>query len=58
MRAAPCAIAMLDWDEEDGEEPSFEFIPGSGRYHAIVGTDPIDIGAEMQIAEELSLECR
>ncbi|OJH39308.1 hypothetical protein [Cystobacter ferrugineus] len=51
------AIAMPDWDEEDGEELPFEVIPGSGRYHAIVGTDPIDIGAEMQIAEALSLEC-
>src|SRR5690242_711326 len=51
------AIVMPDWDEEDGEEPPFEVIPGSGRYHAIVGTDPIDVGAEMQIAEELSLEC-
>jgi hypothetical protein len=48
---------MPDWDEEDGEELPFELIPGSGRYHAIVGTDPIDIGAEMQIAEALSLKC-
>ncbi|PTL82054.1 hypothetical protein [Vitiosangium sp. GDMCC 1.1324] len=51
------AIVMPDWDEEDGEELPFEVIPGSGRYHAIVGTDPSDVGAEMQLAEELSLEC-
>ncbi len=47
---------MLEEDVEDGEEPSFEVCPGSGRYHAIVGTEPSDIGAEMKIAEELSLE--
>ncbi|HEX5752807.1 MAG TPA: hypothetical protein VFZ09_41770 [Archangium sp.] len=51
------AIAMTEEDEEDGKEQPFELIPGSGRYHAIVGTDPIDIGAETQIAEALSLEC-
>jgi hypothetical protein len=51
------AIVMTEEDEEDGEEPPFEVIPGSGRYHALVGTDPRDVGAEMQIAEELSLEC-
>jgi hypothetical protein len=51
------AALMLDEeDEEDGEEPSFKIIPGRGRYHAIVGTDPSDVGAEMQLAEELSLE--
>ncbi|HEX5751103.1 MAG TPA: hypothetical protein VFZ09_33055 [Archangium sp.] len=48
---------MTEEDEEDGKEQPFEFIPGSGHYHAIVGTDPSDIGAEMQIAEALSLEC-
>jgi hypothetical protein len=48
---------MLEEDEEEGKEPPFELIPGSGRYHAIVGTNPMDVGAEMQIAEELSLEC-
>ncbi|HYO71024.1 MAG TPA: hypothetical protein VEU33_33590 [Archangium sp.] len=48
---------MPDWDEEDGEELPFEVIPGSSRYHAIVGTDPGDVGAEIQLAEELSLEC-
>jgi hypothetical protein len=48
---------MTELDQELGTEPSFEVIPGSGRYHAIVGTDPSDVGAEMQIAEELSLEC-
>ncbi|MCY1083790.1 hypothetical protein [Archangium lansingense] len=57
LESRALAIAMPDWDEEDGEELPFEFIAGSGRYHAIVGTDPIDIGAEMQIAEALSLEC-
>jgi hypothetical protein len=48
---------LLEEDEEDGKEPSFEIIPGSGRYHAIVGTALGDMGAEMQIAEKLSLEC-
>jgi hypothetical protein len=57
LESRALAIAMPDWDEEDGEELPFEFIPGSGPYHAIVGTDPIDIGAEIQIAKELSLEC-
>jgi hypothetical protein len=47
---------MLEEDEEDGKEPSFEVIPGLGRYHAIVGTDPLDVGAELRIAKELSLE--
>jgi hypothetical protein len=51
------AIVMTDLDEELGKEPPFKIIPGSGRYHAIVGTDPSDVGAEMQLAEELSLEC-
>ncbi|PTL84590.1 hypothetical protein [Vitiosangium sp. GDMCC 1.1324] len=51
------AIVMTDLDEELGKEPPFEVIPGSDRYHAIVGTDPSDVGAEMQIAEALSLEC-
>jgi hypothetical protein len=51
------AIVMTEADEEDGKEPPFEVVPGSGRYHAIVGMDPMDMGAEMQIAEELSLEC-
>ncbi|HEX5745436.1 MAG TPA: hypothetical protein VFZ09_04275 [Archangium sp.] len=41
---------------EDEKEPSFEVIPGSGLYHAIVGTDPSDVGAGFQIAKELSLE--
>ncbi|KFA90284.1 hypothetical protein [Archangium violaceum] len=50
------AALMLEEDEEDGKEPSFEIIPGSGRYHAIVGTDPGDVGAEFQIAKDLSLE--
>jgi len=57
LESRALAIAMPDWDEEDGEELPFELILGSGRYHAIVGADPIDIGAEMQIAEALSLEC-
>lgn len=50
------AALMLEQDEEHGEEPSFEVIPGSGRYHAIVGTDPSDVGAEFQISKDLSLE--
>jgi hypothetical protein len=48
---------MTELDEELGEEQPFELIPGSGRYHAIVGTNLSDIGAEMQLAEALSLEC-
>jgi hypothetical protein len=51
------ALVMTDLDVELGKEPPFEVISGSGRYHAIVGTDPSDVGAEMQLAEELSLEC-
>jgi hypothetical protein len=51
------SIVMTDLDQELGKEQPFELIPGSGRYHAIVGADPSDVGAEMQIAEELSLEC-
>ncbi|HYO59074.1 hypothetical protein [Archangium sp.] len=50
------AALMLDEDGDDGKEPSFEVIPGTRRYHAIVGTDPSDVGAEMQIAKNLSLE--
>src|ERR1044071_1822754 len=50
------AVLMLEENEEDGKEPSFEVIPGSGRYHAIVGTDPSDVGTEFQIAKDLSLE--
>lgn len=51
------AALMLEEDKEDGKALSIEVIPGSGRYHAIVGTDPSDVGAETKIAEELSLEC-
>jgi hypothetical protein len=47
---------MFEEDEEDGKEPSFEIIRGNGRYHAIASTDPDDLGAEMRIAQELSLE--
>ncbi|KFA93182.1 hypothetical protein Q664_10860 [Archangium violaceum Cb vi76] len=47
---------MLETDEEDGKEPSFDVISGSGLYHAIVGTNPNDVGAELQIAEDLSLQ--
>jgi hypothetical protein len=50
------SIVMTDLDQELGKEQPFEIIPGSDRYHAIVGTDPSDVGAEMQIAKELSLE--
>ena len=45
---------LLDADEK---EPSFKVISGNGRYHAIVGTELSDVGAEMQIAEDLSLQC-
>ncbi|QRK09027.1 hypothetical protein JQX13_02345 [Archangium violaceum] len=47
----------LEEDDEDEEGPPFELSQGSGRYHALVGTTPIDVGAEIQIAKELSLEC-
>jgi len=57
LESRALSIVLPDWDEEDGEELPFELIPGSGRYHAIVGTDPSDLGAEMQLAEALSLEC-
>ncbi|WP_152622291.1 hypothetical protein [Archangium violaceum] len=56
LESRALVIVMPDW-EEDGEEQPFEVIPGSGHYHALIGTDPIDVGAEMQIAEKLSLEC-
>jgi len=57
LESRALSIVLPDWDEEDGEELPFEFIPGTGQYHAIVGTNPSDIGAEMQLAEALSLEC-
>ena len=44
---------MLDAAEKAS---SFEVISGGGHYHAIVGTDPSDVGAELQIAEDLSLQ--
>ncbi|WP_309892485.1 hypothetical protein [Archangium sp.] len=47
----------LEEDEEDEEGPPFEMCLGSGHYHALVGANPIDVGAEIQIAEALSLEC-
>ena len=40
LESRALAIVMPDWDEEDGKEPPFEVIPGSGRYHAIVGYGP------------------
>ena len=46
---------ILEADEED-EKRSFKVIPGSGRYHSIVGTDSSDLGAELQLAEDLSLQ--
>jgi hypothetical protein len=49
--------ALMFEDEDDGDAPSFEVIPGRDRYHAIVGTEPGDVGVEMQIAESFSLEC-
>lgn len=51
------AIVMTEEEEEDGEELPFEISPGRDGYHAIVGAGLRDIGAEMQIAEQLSLEC-
>ncbi|HEX5745583.1 MAG TPA: hypothetical protein VFZ09_05010 [Archangium sp.] len=51
------SIVMSDLDQELGKEQPFDVVPGSGHYHAIVGADPSDVGAEMQLAEELSLEC-
>jgi len=57
LESRALSIVLPDWDEEDGEELPFEFIPGTDQYHAIVGTNPSDIGAEMQLAEALSLEC-
>jgi len=51
------AALIFEEDEEDGKEPSFEIIRGNGRYHAIASTDSDDLGAEMRIAEALSLEC-
>ncbi|KFA94403.1 hypothetical protein Q664_02995 [Archangium violaceum Cb vi76] len=50
-------IVMTEEDEEDGKEQPFEVIVGSGRYQAIVSTEASYVGAEMQIAEALSLEC-
>ncbi|WP_143195834.1 hypothetical protein [Archangium sp. Cb G35] len=47
----------LEKGEEDEEGSPFEMSLGSGRYHALVGTNPVDVGAEIQIAKELSLEC-
>jgi hypothetical protein len=49
------AALTFEEDEEDGKKPSFEVIPGRGHYHAIVGSDPLDLGAELRIAKELSL---
>ena len=51
------SIVMTDLDQELGKAQPFEVILGSGHYHAIAGTDPSDVGAEMQLAQELSLEC-
>ena len=57
LESRALSIVLPDWDEEDGEELPFKFIPGSGRYHAIAGTDPSYIGVEMGLAKALSLEC-
>jgi hypothetical protein len=51
------SIVMSDLEQELGKEQPFEVITGSGHYHAIAGTDPSDVGAEMQLAEEISLGC-
>ena len=57
MKRRAFAAMGLEEGAEDEEGPPFDISLGSGHYHAIVGTNPIDVGAEMQIAEELSLEC-
>ena len=57
LEAHARAALVLEEDEEDAREPSFKVTMGSDRYHAIVGLDPMDLGAEMQIAKALSLEC-
>jgi hypothetical protein len=49
-----CAALMFEEDEEDEDAPSFEVIPSRGRYHAIVGTEPGDVGVEIQIAKAAS----
>lgn len=51
------SILMTDLDQELGKEQPFEIILGSVHYHSIAGTDPSDVGAEMQLAQELSLGC-
>jgi hypothetical protein len=51
------AALGLEEGEEDEEGPPFEMSLGSGPYHALVGANPIDVGAEIQIAKELSIEC-
>ena len=51
------AALGLEKDEEDEEGPPFEMRLGSSRHHALVGTNPIDVGAEIQIAKDLSLDC-
>jgi hypothetical protein len=57
MKRRAFAALGLEEGEEDEEGPPFEASLGSGHYHALVGTNPIDVGAEIQIAEQLSLEC-
>ncbi|WP_309893268.1 hypothetical protein [Archangium sp.] len=57
MKTRAFAALGLKEGEEDEEGPPFELSLGSGHYHALVGTNPIDVGAEIQIAKELSLEC-
>jgi hypothetical protein len=57
MKKRAFAALGLEEGEEDEEGSPFEISLGSGHYHALVGTNAVDIGAEMQIAEALSLEC-
>jgi hypothetical protein len=57
MKTRAFAALGLEEGEEDEEGPPFELSLGSGHYHALVGTNPIDVGAEILIAKELSLEC-
>jgi hypothetical protein len=57
MKRRAFAALEREEDEEDEDGPSIETCPGSDRYHALVGEDPIDIGVEIEIAKALSLEC-
>lgn len=57
LKSRAFAALGLEEGEEDEDGPPFEVRLGSGRYHALVGTNPVDVGAEIQISKELSFEC-